>query len=197
VRRCRVHCIPPRVRDDREPPLLGRDGGDMQLICARRKPIYFCKWGWTGNWTMSPSGKSPPESWLLRKRLRHSLRDHAVIHGFGGCAFRWYSARGEARCIFSTIRVHIAPGCGQCGFTSAAMHSRGILKEGPLLTPTAHTCASPWRVRVGGRGGCPGRRSVLARGIVAANFAFRPLLAVVLASRAMRTHSRARIFQVA
>jgi hypothetical protein len=27
-RRCRVHRIPPRVRDDREPPLWGRDGGD-------------------------------------------------------------------------------------------------------------------------------------------------------------------------
>src|SRR6478609_5574468 len=40
ARRCRVHRIPPRVRDDREPPLLGRDGRDMQLICARRKRIY-------------------------------------------------------------------------------------------------------------------------------------------------------------
>src|SRR5229473_3113687 len=48
--RCRVHRIPPRVRDDRETPLY-RDGTVRlsELICLRPKQKYFCKRGWTGH----------------------------------------------------------------------------------------------------------------------------------------------------
>jgi hypothetical protein len=45
---CRVHRIPPRVRDDREPPLQwGETATDMQVIWVRREWEYFCKGGWT------------------------------------------------------------------------------------------------------------------------------------------------------
>ena len=45
----RVHCIPPRVRDDREPPLSsGETGGLKSLICPTGKGEYFSRKGWTG-----------------------------------------------------------------------------------------------------------------------------------------------------
>ena len=41
-RHLRVHRIPPRVRDDREPPLLpGETGGFKSLICSTAKEEYF------------------------------------------------------------------------------------------------------------------------------------------------------------
>ena len=44
-----VHRISPRVRDDREAPLICREtGGVMRLICVRTKAEYFCAKGWTG-----------------------------------------------------------------------------------------------------------------------------------------------------
>ena len=43
-RRCCVHRIPPRVRDDREPPLsVGRDGGIHTTDLGSEKQKYFCK----------------------------------------------------------------------------------------------------------------------------------------------------------
>jgi hypothetical protein len=37
-----VHRIPPRVRDDREPPLcLGRDGATTEMICVAGEGNYF------------------------------------------------------------------------------------------------------------------------------------------------------------
>jgi hypothetical protein len=48
ARRCRVHRIPPRVRDDRDTPLSwGETAGDIDLIWVRREGKYFCKQGWT------------------------------------------------------------------------------------------------------------------------------------------------------
>ena len=45
----RVHRIPPRVRDDREPPLVtGETRGIMPLICPTARAEYFCAKGWTG-----------------------------------------------------------------------------------------------------------------------------------------------------
>jgi hypothetical protein len=42
LRAYRVHCIPPHVRDDREPPLLsGETGGFKSLICPTAKAEYF------------------------------------------------------------------------------------------------------------------------------------------------------------
>jgi hypothetical protein len=57
--RIRVHRIPPRVRDDREPPLCGTGRGELvEMICPTGKAEYFCKGGWTGNSVICPSGKS-------------------------------------------------------------------------------------------------------------------------------------------
>ena len=42
-----VHRIPPRVRDDRERPLVGRDGAIRKVFCLGEEPIYFCDWGST------------------------------------------------------------------------------------------------------------------------------------------------------
>src|SRR3982751_6714626 len=39
-----VHRIPPRVRDDRERPLVGRDGTIRKVFRLGEEPIYFCDW---------------------------------------------------------------------------------------------------------------------------------------------------------
>jgi hypothetical protein len=46
-RRCRVHRIPLRVRDDREPPLWEQDGRAIEVILATAEAKYFCERGWT------------------------------------------------------------------------------------------------------------------------------------------------------
>ena len=44
----RVHRIPPRVRDDREPPLVtGETGGIIAMICPTGRAEYFFAKGWT------------------------------------------------------------------------------------------------------------------------------------------------------
>src|SRR5229473_2339237 len=48
-RNSRVHRIPPRVRDDREPPLSSGETGEVKsVICPTAKAKYFCATGWTG-----------------------------------------------------------------------------------------------------------------------------------------------------
>jgi hypothetical protein len=44
-RRCRVHRIPPRVRDDREPPLWGRDGQAYRVDFSKRESGIFFESG--------------------------------------------------------------------------------------------------------------------------------------------------------
>jgi hypothetical protein len=51
-----VHRIPPRVRDDRERPCMGRDGGAYEVICAKRERKCFCNEGWTEKSLICPSG---------------------------------------------------------------------------------------------------------------------------------------------
>src|ERR1700686_2652377 len=46
-RRIRVHRIPPRVRDDREPPLCGTGRRGYRLIWVFGKTEYFLAKGWT------------------------------------------------------------------------------------------------------------------------------------------------------
>src|ERR1700731_3141855 len=54
-----VHRIPPRVRDDRDTPLMWDETAqDIEVIWVRWKQEYFCKWAWTRNWPDSLSGKS-------------------------------------------------------------------------------------------------------------------------------------------
>jgi hypothetical protein len=60
--RCRVHRIPPRVRDDREPPLDWDETARIsERIWLRREAKYFCKRGWTRYFgkhgLICPSGK--------------------------------------------------------------------------------------------------------------------------------------------
>src|SRR3982751_4417289 len=43
-----VHRIPPRVRDDRERPLVGRDGAIRKVFCVWGETKYFREQGWTG-----------------------------------------------------------------------------------------------------------------------------------------------------
>src|SRR4051795_7076375 len=49
-----VHRIPPRVRDDRERPSVGRDGAIRKVFCVWRETKYFRERDWTGrnrlNW---------------------------------------------------------------------------------------------------------------------------------------------------
>jgi hypothetical protein len=47
-RRFHVHRILPRVRDDRDRPSVGQDGGNVPVIWDFGKPEYFFKQGWTG-----------------------------------------------------------------------------------------------------------------------------------------------------
>ena len=49
-RHIRVHRIPSRVSDDREPPLEWDETAQvMALIWGKREAVYFCEWGWTGD----------------------------------------------------------------------------------------------------------------------------------------------------
>src|ERR1700720_2263534 len=53
-----VHRIPPRVRDDREPPLFRDETAQvLRLIWANREAEYFCAKGWTGSPLICPSGR--------------------------------------------------------------------------------------------------------------------------------------------
>ena len=55
----RVHRIPSRVPDDREPPLQWDETAtDMQVIWVRREWKNFCKGGWTGESVICPSGQA-------------------------------------------------------------------------------------------------------------------------------------------
>jgi hypothetical protein len=63
AKRCRVHRIPSRVRDDHDTPLLwGGTRKVLEVIWGVRKPKYFCKQGWTALSTNRPTGKSPDGS---------------------------------------------------------------------------------------------------------------------------------------
>jgi|SRR5215208_7232739 len=51
-----VHRIPPRVRDDREPPLCGTGRRVLEMIWGKREEEYFCAKGWTGQPLICPPG---------------------------------------------------------------------------------------------------------------------------------------------
>jgi hypothetical protein len=54
----RVHRIPPRVRDDREPPLMWDETAEIsEVIWVGKEWKYFCEKGWTGKSVICPSGK--------------------------------------------------------------------------------------------------------------------------------------------
>jgi hypothetical protein len=58
--RSRVHRIPPRVRDDRDTPLMWDETAEViEVIWVRMESEYFCKWDWTGQITLNRLNKSP------------------------------------------------------------------------------------------------------------------------------------------
>src|SRR3954451_9801519 len=63
-----VHRIPSRVRDDRERPLVGRDGAIRKVFRLVLEARYFCAEGWTGD-LRNRRGKS------ARTRPQHITRD--------------------------------------------------------------------------------------------------------------------------
>src|SRR4051794_12911168 len=62
-----VHRIPPRVRDDRERPLVGRDGTIRKVFCLGEEPIYFCDWA---GQLFCPSGNYEPRLSIALKSAR-------------------------------------------------------------------------------------------------------------------------------
>jgi hypothetical protein len=62
----RVHRIPPRVRDDREPPLQWDETAkDIDLIWVNREAKYFCKQDWTDPIALIRLDKlSAPRIWI-------------------------------------------------------------------------------------------------------------------------------------
>jgi hypothetical protein len=60
IRRHRVHRIPPRVRDDREPPLSSGETGEfVEMICPKGIADYFASEDWTGQITLESFRKLP------------------------------------------------------------------------------------------------------------------------------------------
>src|SRR5712692_6216544 len=58
ARRCRVHRIPPRVRDDRDPPLFRvRRDELVEMICPTGIADYFASEDWTSQITLESFGK--------------------------------------------------------------------------------------------------------------------------------------------
>jgi hypothetical protein len=55
-RRCRVHRIPPRVRDDREPPLWGRDKRAYKVDFSKRESGIFFASGLDTDLLICPTG---------------------------------------------------------------------------------------------------------------------------------------------
>jgi hypothetical protein len=74
-RHIRVHRIPSRVSDDREPPLWWDETAQvMALIWGKREPKCFCKPDWTGQISLIRLNKSAfcenhPGAILLRPTL--------------------------------------------------------------------------------------------------------------------------------
>src|SRR6202165_6241999 len=69
AQRCRVHRIPPRVRDDRDTPLQW-DGTarDIDLIWVRRERKFFWKWDWTAGIRLSLEQSFPRSFRGIAKR---------------------------------------------------------------------------------------------------------------------------------
>ena len=50
---------------------------DVEVICVKRKPEYFCKKGWTGGSVICPSGKrlrligTPAEDLMIEQQQPH------------------------------------------------------------------------------------------------------------------------------
>src|SRR4051794_34855318 len=62
-----VHCIPSRVRDDRERPSVGRDGAIRKVFCLALEARYFCDWA---GQLFCPSGNYEPRLSIALKSAR-------------------------------------------------------------------------------------------------------------------------------
>ncbi|WP_029584146.1 hypothetical protein [Bradyrhizobium sp. URHD0069] len=73
ARRCRVHRIPPRVRDDRDTPLSwGETARVLDLIWVKREAEYFCEQDWTTQIRLIPFNKF---TWLDSQVLANFLEE--------------------------------------------------------------------------------------------------------------------------
>jgi hypothetical protein len=75
----------PNVRDDRETPLVGRDGGVLNVILVNRKPEYFVRLGWTAQIRLNPFDIIAP--WRPNFPQPIEVPDHGPKHAFAeSCA---------------------------------------------------------------------------------------------------------------
>src|SRR4051795_124448 len=92
-----VHRIPPRVRDDRERPSVGRDGAIRKVFCLVPEARYFCREGWTGDLRKMLPGPSlraqrsnpasEPQSWIASS-LRSQRKRFALSQAMTECVIR-------------------------------------------------------------------------------------------------------------
>jgi hypothetical protein len=102
-RRCRVHHIPSRVRDDRDPPLLGDETAPTgELICLAKPAKCFCARDWTTQITLKSlrklefarSGLSIHSN-RERRAMRTDLRRRADQLSAGTA---WHQTQSTLRC---------------------------------------------------------------------------------------------------
>src|SRR3954451_20972039 len=101
-----VHRIPPRVRDDRERPLVGRDRAIRKVFRLREEAGYFCGQGWTGDLRNSPSRTSlraqrsnpacEPQSWIASS-LRSRRKRSAFVAGNDGVRYSGMAANASTQ----------------------------------------------------------------------------------------------------
>ncbi len=78
AKRCRVHRIPPRVRDDRDTPLEWDETvSDIGVIWGRRKQQYFCLWDSTAQITPNLARRAGD---FFTRRLPPSRRHRKIRH---------------------------------------------------------------------------------------------------------------------
>jgi len=89
----------PNVRDDRETPLCGTGRCEsVEMFLPGREAKYFCKWGWTGNSLICPSGKISRRS-AAASDLGATLPRHCEERSDGAIqlslrrAVRWIASR--------------------------------------------------------------------------------------------------------
>jgi hypothetical protein len=104
ARRCRVHRIPSRVRDDRDTPLMWDETAvDIKLIWVGGKSKYFCKGDWTAHVRKSPSGKSVGTNPAAANRVmqviaRRTLKEFWARHPHAEGPIRaWFATAAKAQ----------------------------------------------------------------------------------------------------
>src|SRR3954471_13578285 len=129
-----VHRIPPRVRDDRERPSVGRDGAIKQVFCLAKERKYFCDCRWTGDlpvghralWRGRPCARQPS---LRAQRSNPALNDPAGL--LRRCAPR----NDELRYRGMTTNARTQPSLRAERSNPALNHKAGLLRR---VAPSAN-----------------------------------------------------------